>query len=54
MDGKTGETGGKCPVMHGATHAPTAATAGGRSNRDWWPNALNLGILHQQDRKSVV
>ncbi len=35
----------KCPVMHGvrpnATHA-------GRSNRDWWPNLLNLGILHQR------
>ena len=52
MDGKTGETGGKCPVMHGATHAPTAATAGGRSNRDWWPNALNLGILHQHSALS--
>ncbi|MDZ7706780.1 MAG: catalase/peroxidase HPI [Trueperaceae bacterium] len=30
----------KCPV-----HATTAA--GSRSNRDWWPNQLNLGILHQ-------
>jgi len=30
----------KCPV-----HAPTKA--GTRSNRDWWPNQLNLGILHQ-------
>ena len=30
----------KCPV-----HATT--TAGTRSNRDWWPNQLNLGILHQ-------
>jgi catalase-peroxidase len=29
---------GKCPVMHGA--------APGRSNRDWWPNQLNLGVLH--------
>ncbi|MCX5742609.1 MAG: catalase/peroxidase HPI [Proteobacteria bacterium] len=35
-------TAGKCPVMHGAN-----ATAGGRSNRDWWPNQLNLDILHQ-------
>jgi catalase-peroxidase len=32
--------------MHGAP-APKVTTAGGRSNRDWWPNALNLGILHQ-------
>jgi len=30
----------KCPV-----HATTKA--GTRSNRDWWPNQLNLGILHQ-------
>ena len=45
MEGNSG-TGGKCPVMHGAP-APKVTTAGGRSNRDWWPNALNLGILHQ-------
>ncbi|MHB1071774.1 MAG: catalase/peroxidase HPI [Gemmatimonadaceae bacterium] len=32
----------KCPVAHGM-----AATAQARSNRDWWPNQLNLGILHQ-------
>ena len=25
---------------------------GGRSNRDWWPNQLNLGILHQQSALS--
>ena len=42
MDSKHGENGGKCPVVHGAR-----ATAGGRSNRDWWPNQLNLGMLHQ-------
>ena len=34
----------KCPVMNGARR-PTAA--GARSNRDWWPNQLNLQILHQ-------
>ncbi len=33
---------GKCPVHHGAGMA-----SGRRSNRDWWPNQLNLGILHQ-------
>ena len=39
---------GKCPVMHGA------ATTGimGTTNTDWWPNQLNLNILHQHDRKS--
>lgn len=37
--------GGKCPFMHGAQ------TAVGRSNMEWWPNALNLDILHQHDSK---
>ncbi len=37
-------SGGKCPVMHGS---PSAVKAGGRSNRDWWPNQLNIGMLHQ-------
>jgi catalase-peroxidase len=36
---------GKCPVMHGAQRFPVAGR--GTGNRDWWPNALNLGILHQ-------
>jgi catalase-peroxidase len=34
----------KCPVLNG-THRHTAA--GAQSNRDWWPNQLNLQILHQ-------
>ena len=33
----------KCPVMHGALK-PTVA--GARSNADWWPNQLNLKVLH--------
>ena len=37
-------TAGKCPVMHGAGAKETFA---GRSNRDWWPNQLNLKILQQ-------
>ena len=37
---------GKCPVMHGAV------TVAGQSNTDWWPNALNLDILHQHDTKT--
>ncbi len=40
------ETAGKCPVIHGAQ------TTTGKSNMDWWPNALNLDILHQQDTKT--
>jgi len=35
---------GKCPVMHGAT---LNATHSVRGNKDWWPNQLNLKILHQ-------
>jgi catalase-peroxidase len=36
----------KCPVMHGGN------TATGKSNMAWWPNALNLDILHQHDTKT--
>ena len=39
----------KCPVMHGAL---TSNSSGGTSNKDWWPNQLNLSILPQHDRKS--
>jgi catalase-peroxidase len=35
---------GKCPVMH---HAAPHTTGAARTNRDWWPKQLNLGILHQ-------
>ena len=37
---------GKCPVMHGGN------TASSKSVMDWWPNALNLDILHQHDTKT--
>ena len=37
---------GKCPVMHGGN------TAAGKSVMAWWPNALNLDILHQHDAKT--
>ena len=40
------ESGGKCPVMHGAN------TSSGPSVKKWWPNALNLDILHQHDTKT--
>ena len=43
------ETSGKCPVMHGSL---TSNSTRGTSNRDWWPNQLNLNILHQHDTKS--
>jgi catalase-peroxidase len=37
---------GKCPVMHGAN------TETNNSVMSWWPNALNLDILHQHDTKT--
>ncbi|WP_424933182.1 catalase/peroxidase HPI [Amaricoccus macauensis] len=39
-------TSGKCPVMHGGL------TALNTTVMDWWPNALNLDILHQHDTKT--
>ncbi|NDW52175.1 catalase/peroxidase HPI [Aliiroseovarius sp. PrR006] len=41
-----GNSMGKCPVAHGATNV------GMRSNKDWWPNQLNLRMLHQNTAKS--
>lgn len=46
MDG--GQNAGKCPFMHGAMSANNSA----RGNRDWWPNQINLGILHQHSPAS--
>ena len=49
MDGNdTPKTTG-CPVMHAGAQS---ATVGARSNKDWWPNQLNLKILHQHSEKS--
>ncbi|TFG42440.1 MAG: catalase/peroxidase HPI, partial [Gemmatimonadales bacterium] len=44
MKAKPSGAAGKCPVMHSGS---LATMAGGQSNRDWWPNQLNLGMLHQ-------
>ncbi|MDC9825913.1 catalase/peroxidase HPI [Devosia sp. ZB163] len=38
MEAATESGAGKCPVPHGGK---------GRSNRDWWPNQLDLSVLHQ-------
>ena len=35
---------GKCPFLHGELKT---AAGGGTTNRDWWPNSLNLNILRQ-------
>lgn len=49
MDGQTTGSQGGCPFT-GATRKFTAGT--GTSNQDWWPNQLNLKILHQHSSKS--
>ncbi|OAJ95194.1 catalase/peroxidase HPI [Vibrio bivalvicida] len=46
MEHKNSNNGGQCPVMHGG------ATSSNSSNVAWWPNALNLDILHQHDQKT--
>jgi catalase-peroxidase len=49
MDGDHVANTGKCPVMHGVYPHETFR---GRSNRDWWPNQLNLKILQQNSSLS--
>jgi len=44
-DEKAASNGAKCPFPHANGHAP-------RTNQDWWPNALNLNILHQHSSLS--
>lgn len=43
-----GSTGEKCPFLHGAATTPDK----GANNRNWWPNQLDISILHQHDTKS--
>lgn len=49
MDSTNNTNTGKCPFHHGSvtTHTSSATT-----NKDWWPNQLNLNILRQHDTKS--
>jgi len=43
MDAKTDESAGKCPFTDGR---------GGHTNRDWWPDALNIEMLHRNSNLS--
>jgi len=45
MNGNDPKTTGGCPVAHGTTNL------GQRGNRDWWPDQLNLRVLHQHGTK---
>jgi len=44
MDANNANTSGKCPIAHGSR---TTLGNEGTANQDWWPNQLNLKILHQ-------
>ncbi|MEQ8861950.1 MAG: catalase/peroxidase HPI [Thalassobaculum sp.] len=46
MDGDGKQSAGKCPVMH------ARSASEGASNRNWWPNQLNLKVLHQNSSLS--
>ena len=46
MDPKSPNSSGQCPIMHGGN------TSSGQASMNWWPNALNLDILHQHDSKT--
>ena len=43
MDAKTDDSAGKCPFTGGTR---------GRSNRDWWPNTLDIQMLHRNSKLS--
>ncbi len=49
MSGNDAQKAGGCPVAHGSAKQ---VTLGAKSNRDWWPNQLNLKILHQHSALS--
>lgn len=46
MNNKTSASSAQCPVMHGAN------SLSAQSNASWWPESLNLDILHQHDHKT--
>ena len=39
----------KCPVSHGSSDQHTNRA---QTNKEWWPDQVNLGILHQHDKKT--
>jgi catalase-peroxidase len=49
MQNNNSDSGAKCPFMHGGN---TRVGGNNTKNIDWWPNQLNLKILHQNDNKS--
>ncbi|PWC46148.1 catalase/peroxidase HPI [Azospirillum sp. TSA6c] len=53
MDAKTDESAGKCPFSGGGGGSGRKAGGGrGHRNRDWWPNALDIEMLHRNSALS--
>ncbi|MFT6905858.1 MAG: catalase-peroxidase [Oleiphilaceae bacterium] len=50
MNETSNQDSGKCPFMHGSL---TKNDDKGTTNKYWWPNQLNLKILHQQSSKTT-
>ncbi|MEG9294820.1 catalase/peroxidase HPI [Mangrovibacillus sp. Mu-81] len=52
-DQKEHTAAGQCPVTHHRDSAiTTSRSPGGTTNKEWWPNQLNLGVLRQHDKKA--
>jgi catalase-peroxidase len=52
-DQKEHSAAGQCPVTHHRDSAiTTSRSPGGTTNKEWWPNQLNLGVLRQHDKKA--
>jgi len=49
LDNKESSAEGQCPFVHGGN---TRLGGAGKKNRDWWPEQLNLNILHQHSEQS--
>eukprot|EP00592_Proboscia_alata_P010216 CAMPEP_0194363140 /NCGR_PEP_ID=MMETSP0174-20130528/11041_1 /TAXON_ID=216777 /ORGANISM="Proboscia alata, Strain PI-D3" /LENGTH=764 /DNA_ID=CAMNT_0039136483 /DNA_START=50 /DNA_END=2344 /DNA_ORIENTATION=+ len=52
MSEKSEENPASCPFGHDKAIAPLKPRSTGQTNREWWPNQLDLSILHQHDAKS--
>ncbi|WP_395456552.1 catalase/peroxidase HPI [Azospirillum melinis] len=52
MDAKTDESAGKCPFSGGGGGSGKGGGSRGHRNRDWWPNALDLEMLHRNSALS--
>jgi catalase-peroxidase len=53
VNNSSANTGGGCPVNHGGSNGTTQEQSiYGKTNEDWWPNRLNVGVLRQHSSHS--